>query len=129
MKNKEIIIIGLITLLIIFLGIKLVIKDFSFIDGIMIIPIIALQIALLLHLLGVVVQKLLKVKYTYLTIFLVYILGVFIVLDMSDFSDVFDGVSGFLLLFVLYPSFICHVSIVIYYIYFKKNINIFSVNN
>ncbi len=128
MKNKGFVILGLISILVIFLGIKLVINDFYFIDGLMIIPMIALPISLILHYLGVVIQKTLKVKYTYLITFLVYILGVSIVIGVNNFNDIFDGGSGFILLFILYPSFICHLSIVAYYIYFKKNTNIFAVN-
>lgn len=122
MKNKGVIIIGIMSLLVIFEGIRLVIKDFHFIDGIMIIPLIALPITLLLHLIGIVIQNMLKVKYLYLIVFLVYVVGVLIVLNMSDIDNLFDGVSGFILLFILYPSFICHVSIVIHYVYTKKTI-------
>lgn len=122
MKYKEVIVIGILALLTIFLGIKLIIDDFHFIDGIMIIPSIALPIAFILHLVGIVLQSTLKTKYIYLLSFVVYAVGVVVLTEMSNPNELLDGISGFILIFILYPSFICHVSIVIYYIYTRKKI-------
>lgn len=86
MKHKEVAIIAVIALVIIFLGIRLVIHDFHFIDGIMIIPAIALPIAFVLHLLGIVLQNLLKIKYIYLITFIVYATGFLILVEMNSVS-------------------------------------------
>lgn len=122
MKHKGVVVIGIIALVIIFLGIRLIVSDFHFIDGIMIIPSIALPIAFVLHLIGIVLQNTIKIKYIYLLTFLAYVVGVLFLVEMNNLNDLLDGVSGFILLFILYPSFICHVSIVIYYIYAEKKI-------
>lgn len=122
MKYKEAVIIGIIALLIIYFGIKIEIDDFNFIDGILIIPALALPIAFLMHLLGIVMQNTLKIKYSYLISFVAYVIGLLVIVQVNTQNEIFDGVLGFILLFILYPSFIFHLSIVIYYVCTKKRI-------
>jgi hypothetical protein len=88
----------------------------------MITAVIALPISIAFHFLGVLVEKLSKFKNKYFLVFLLYIVGVIIILNMSDYNNVFEGLSGFALLSVLYPSFVCHLSIAIYCkLFMKKN--------